>query len=110
MDAMTEVGSITGFSEQSLSWILIAYTHTRQPGGGGGSECRWAYVATLRNPPRFRPEASAIPESAHTTLGAHSSDGFVLARGRSVPLSSGTTWRGGHHRRSRKPSGVKSCR
>jgi hypothetical protein len=27
MDAMTTVASSTGFSEQSLSWILIAYTH-----------------------------------------------------------------------------------
>ncbi len=27
MDAMTTVASTTGFSEQSLSWILNAYTH-----------------------------------------------------------------------------------
>jgi hypothetical protein len=27
MDAMTTVALSTGFSEQSLSWILNAYTH-----------------------------------------------------------------------------------
>jgi hypothetical protein len=27
MDALTKVASSTGFSEQSLSWILIAYMH-----------------------------------------------------------------------------------